>query len=178
MSIAIIISIISLLFSFFILLYLKWYIKRRISAEELLGEYRTEVNRLNAEIDFKTDRDSRLVEDRINKLKAVLEETDKRIATYVRELDRSRQGEALYTSLGRGIRVALKTPEPQVPQEAQTLPAKADVQPEPKPPSKRQLRAQIGSLVNEGLSPGEIASRLGISVAEVDLALNLLRRKS
>jgi len=46
-----------------------------------------------------------------------------------------------------------------------------------KPPSKKQIRAHIDTLANEGLSAQEIASRLQISVAEVNLAMNLRRGK-
>jgi DNA-binding NarL/FixJ family response regulator len=58
-----------------------------------------------------------------------------------------------------------------------------NMQPKPKEseaaktPSKRLIRAHIDLLVNEGLSPEEIASRLDISIAEVNLAMNLLKRK-
>jgi len=195
MNTGFIIYIVCAAFCVFIFFYFKWYIKRRTSASELLEEYRTEVYRLIAEIDAATDRDSQLVEDRIKKLKSVLEETDKRLSVYTRELDRSRAGEVLYTSLGRGIRAALNTaPSASQPGETpqgaspavasrqavspQAIPPQAalTVEPPPKPP-KRQIRAQIETLVNEGVSAGEIASRLDISLAEVDLALNLLTRK-
>ena len=216
MNITIIVLVICVLFCLFIFFYFKWYIKRRTSASEFLAEYQTEVHRLIAEIDSATDRDSMLVEDRINKLKTILEETDKRVTVYARELDRSRTGEALYTSLGRGIRAALNTPvdaqaassrriesdsislptkgrHAQAAQPTQTQPviltppaqdpsvtqkevASAEsLQAEPSPSSK--LRYKIESMVNNGLSPGEIASNLKISIAEVDLAINLIKRR-
>ena len=195
MNITYLISIFSLVFCFFIFFYFKWYIKRRTSASELLAEYRTEVHSLIAEIDSATDRDSMLVEDRIKKLKVILDDADKRIAVYVRELDRSRTGEALYTSLGRGIRAALKTPveaQPSKPEQAQSadapnLPARQEPEPapeaaadkpQPKTRSKRQVRAQIEMMVSQGLPPGEIASRLNISLTEVDLAMNLMGRNT
>jgi len=205
MNLTYFISIISLLFCLFFFFYVKWYIKRRTSTSELLAEYRTEVYRLITEINSATDRDSQLVEDRIKKLKAILEDTDKRLAVYAREFDRSRTSEALYTSLGRGIRAALKTPaapvepaasqpagEPQLtivrqdsapfPQTApsETPPASLRLEPIPfqqKAPSKREIRAQIEELDNDGLTPAEIALRLDITLAEVDLALNLLHRR-
>jgi hypothetical protein len=195
MNIVFIVSIISVSFCFFLFFYFKWYIKRRTSASELLAEYRTEVYRLIAEIDAATDRDSQLVEDRIKKLKEILEETDRRISVYTREFDRSRTGEALYTSLGKGIRAALKTtaePAPAPPASyAAPAPSLSIVRPnlEPaavpppaaqtitvKPPSKKQIRVQIDELANQGLGASEIASRLEISLAEVDLALNLISR--
>jgi hypothetical protein len=175
-------------FSFFF--YFKWYIKRRTSDSKLLDEYRTEVNRLIVEINAATDRDTQLVEERIKTLKTVLDDTDKRISVYIRELEKSRAGEALYTSLGRGIRAALNTqtePAP-VPSEKTEAPKLHIVKQESEPPretaqvqgkthSKRQIRAQIEAMVNEGIAPGEIASRLEISFAEVDLAMNLINRQ-
>jgi len=44
------------------------------------------------------------------------------------------------------------------------------------PPSKHQIRSHIDLLLNEGVSAQEIASRLGISIGEVDLAINLRRK--
>jgi len=42
-----------------------------------------------------------------------------------------------------------------------------------KPPSKKQIRNAIDSLISEGLSAEEIANRLEISIAQVNFALNL-----
>jgi ATP/maltotriose-dependent transcriptional regulator MalT len=165
------ISIINLAICFIIFFYLKWYIKRRTSAEEILTKYRTEVYGLIGEIDSATDRDSMLVEDRIKKLKTILEEADKRISVYARELERSRSGEALYKSLGRGIRAALKTEEPPY---APPLP---ESPPPTAEPSRRKIRSQIETLAFQGVSQHEIASRLNISLSEVDLALNILGTK-
>jgi len=198
-----------------------------------MEEHRTEVVKLIAEINSVTDRDLQLIEDRVVKLKEFLEKIDKRIAIYENDLEEHTQpakpaGETLYTSLGRGIRSALKTPVetqsvplqtehpfdsrqlslalhssaesqtepvrndnrvtvqstpvtaapvPAQPIPAQLIPAQLVInEPLIKPPSKKQIRAHIDSLVNEGLSPHEIASRLEISVAEVNLAMNLRRK--
>ena len=100
--------------------YFRRYIARRTSSDKLLADYRTEVYRLIAEIDAAADRDSRLVEDRVKTLRQLLEDTDKRISVYMRELERSRQGEAMYASLGRGIKAALDSPRPEVGQVAGT----------------------------------------------------------
>jgi hypothetical protein len=194
MNISIIISITCALFCVFIFFYFKWYIKRRTSDSKLLDEYRTEVNRLIVEVNAATDRDMQLVEDRIKKLKTILDDTDKRISVYIRELEKSRTGEALYTSLGRGIRAALNTQVEPAPPSEKTEPQKpyavkqdSGIPSEPsgetsaqspsKTYSRRQIRAQIDAMVDQGLPPGEIASRLEISLAEVDLAMNLINRQ-
>jgi len=204
MNINYILFLVCISFNVFMFFYFKWYIKRRNSISEQLEESRMEVYKLNAEINAVTDRDTRLVEDRVEKLKALLDETDKRISVYVKELEKSRTGEALYTSLGRGIRAALNTevkpPElsavrpdievqpqlfsPPVKKKPLPQPLQATVQPAAqngaqaqKPSSKRQIRASIDLLANEGLPSAEIASRLDISIAEVELAMNLRRGK-
>ena len=195
MNIGYVVLFISLSFCLFMFFYFKWYIKRRTSTSGLLPEEKVEVSRLIVEINAVTDRNLLLIEDKIKQLKEILDDTDKRISVYVKELEKSRAGEALYTNLGRGIRAALKTEEPTVRNapplsdvrpylevKPQVLPA-AKPQPETqpvknKPPSKRQIRASIDLLANEGVPPEEIASRLDISIAEVDLAMNLRQRKS
>ncbi|MCL2066903.1 MAG: hypothetical protein FWG99_05515 [Treponema sp.] len=194
MNINLFISAFSMIFCLFVFFYVKWYIKRRTSAEELLGEYRSEVYRLIAEIDAATDRDSMLVEDRIKTLNALLEDTDKRITVYLRELERSRSGQALYNNLGQGIRSALRIPpaaggENTSRPESQKWPELLHVPVQPAAqipqaagpaqtlqpmPTKQQIRVQVADLAAQGLSPGEIASRLDLSLSEVDLAFNLL----
>ena len=211
MSIINIVSIICFALCLVIFFYLKWYIKKRTSVTGL-EERQIEVARLIAEIDRITDRDSQLVEERINQLKILLEDTDKRISVYIKELEKSRNTEALYTSLGRGIRAALATPQEEsvsppvsppvspsvspnhpAPQLSTRLPdiqpqlfqtqisVEPETEPAPlppvKPPSKKQIRAHIDLLLNEGLTPSQIASRLEISAAEVNLAMNLRRKK-
>jgi hypothetical protein len=169
--------------------YFKWYIKHRTSGAGLLPEYRDDINRLKADINAVTERNLTLVEDSIKKLKEIQDDTDKRISVYVKELEKSRKGEELYTNLGRGIRAALKTEPVQstnIPALSAERPNIAPLEPNPQPakkplpeqkPSKRQIRAFIDQLANEGITPEEIASRLEISIAEVDLAMNLRRRK-
>ncbi|MDR2479092.1 MAG: hypothetical protein LBD48_07255 [Treponema sp.] len=211
MNVSIALSVLSAACCVFFFFYFRAYIRRHTAAEQLLAEYRAEVYRLIAEIDAATDRDSQLVEERIKTLKKIIEDTDKRLAVYLREQERRRQGEALYTSLGRGIQAALHTaplpapapeaaplppPEVPVPAAAET-PAKAGAQRGRKPartgrgkkrggeqpildfpeqPAAKSLKIQIAELAAQGLSPEQTASRLGISLSEVDLALSLLRR--
>jgi hypothetical protein len=218
MTTALVISVISLCFCVFCFFYCRWYIARKTAAKEILADYRTEVYRLIAEIDAATDRDSLLVEDRIKTLKNLLNDTDRRISVYMRELQRSRNGQAMYASLGMGIRAALdshptpidggpsidgaaSTEKPAVVEiPAGALDAVASTSTETKTPSKKRsgkkrqtkipqeedlfasvqkpakpkLKVQIAEMSAQGLSPTEIASNLGISLAEVDLALNLL----
>jgi len=188
-----IVSIICFALCLVMFFYLKWYIKKR-SFSSGLEEHRTEIYKLIADINSITDRDMQLVEDRVNKLKILLLDVDKRILLYEKEMENlalkekekteeNKKPETLYTSLGRGVRIALETPEiaPAIQLPLEPLPASEPVEPQietpvpAKPSSMMQIRAHIDLLANEGLSPDEIASRLEISAAEVNLAMNLRR---
>jgi len=195
-----IVSIICFALCLVMFFYFKWYIKKRITSSGS-DERQTELIRLINEIDRITDRDSQLVEDRVKKLKVLLLDVDKRILLYEKDLENlalkeaakaeeNKKPETLYTSLGRGVRIALETPEiePAIQLPLEPLPASEPVESrqketpiketpiKEKPPSRKQIRAHIDLLANEGLSSDEIASKLEISVAEVNLAMNLRRR--
>ena len=201
MTVALVLSAVSLCLCVAGFFFFRWYIERKTAARELLADYREEVYRLIAEIDAAADRDSLLVEERIKTLKNILDDTDRRISVYMRELQRSRAGEAMYANLGRGIRAALdsrppqlepadsvespvpaepppqepRTPvEPPVPQEAPRE-APKDTAAVKRKPKKTKIKVQIAEMSAQGLSPAEIASRLNLSLAEVELALNLLK---
>jgi hypothetical protein len=199
MTLSLFFSAVTLALCSFFFVYLRHFLKRRTSVERILGEYRNEVLKLIADIDAATDRDSRLVEERIISLKKLLEDTDRRISVYVRELDRSRSGAMLYTNLGRGLKAGSPAPEgqaaapaapaPPAEQPAAVSPPAVSSPPVPPPPvpspapdgaaakasaGKQPLREKIAALAAQDLSPADIASRLKISLSEVDLALNLL----
>jgi len=196
MTVALVLSSASLCLCVCGFFFFRSYIERKTAARELLADYREEVYRLIAEIDAATDRDSLLVEERIKTLKQLLEDTDRRISVYMRELQRSRAGEAMYSNLGRGIRAALDSRPPQLEVSAPTepptsqelpFPQESPVPQKPPPqepaaspakrkPKKTKIKVQIAEMSAEGLSPAEIASRLNLSLTEVDLALNLMKR--
>jgi uncharacterized protein (DUF433 family) len=209
-----VISVICLCFCIFGFFFLRRYIARKTDAARLLADYRVEVNRLIAEIDAATDRDSILVEERIKTLRKLIDDTDRRISVYMRELERSRNSEAIYASLGRGIRAALdskpageeqlllemESPGASAPSSTAAVPAAAPVAEDSKSaqsvqkrnagkrkqkpvkitgqkvPAKPNIKMQIAEMSAKGLSPQEIASSLNLSLAEVELALNLLYR--
>jgi len=190
MNLALIIAVISVALNFLLILYFRWYLRRRNVAKELLAEYRNEVDRLLADVDFVTDRDSQLVEERIKTLNQLLSDTDKRIAVYMKELERSRSGEALYSRLGNSPEGA-KLPLYQVsnlmlsPPESgesavgqRTAPPRKTGKKAPPEPEKKDIRLQIAELAIQGHDPARIASKLKISVLEAELALNLLRKQS
>jgi len=85
-------------------IYFRLYLSRRTGARNVLAEMRDEVDKLVAEIDSATDRDVTLVEDRMKSLRALLDETDKRLGTMRREAERRGSEEKAYAEIGRRVR--------------------------------------------------------------------------
>ncbi|MDR1972276.1 MAG: hypothetical protein LBQ46_10200, partial [Treponema sp.] len=192
MALQIIFSGASLVLCAFFFVYFHLYIRRRTRGESVLAGYRDEVNRLIAEIDRATDRDARLVEERIASLRKFLEEADRRIALLSRDLDRRRAGAELYTALGKtvsapgsppdqasspGASLAAASPPGQAPGAglvAASLPGQASspaaslaaASPPDQVPAPRPLTERAAELSRQGFSAELIASRLGVSISE------------
>jgi hypothetical protein len=209
MDLSFLFSAVSLILWGFSFLFFRAYLRRRTGPERLLAEYREEVDKLTADIDAITDRDAGLIADRVKTLRELLENVDRRIAVYTREVNREKTQEAAYTELGLK-RSVLKSGEPRsmappafvLPETGETglagSPEKTETREspelppesseaassggegrfvraprpiEPKPPS---FAEQVEKLARAGLSSELIASRLGTTLAEVDLAIALL----
>lgn len=106
-----ILSILNMLFWALSFLYFRSYLARKTGPERILSDFRDEVDKLIAEIDSATDRDSSLIEDRIKSLRTLLDEADRRIASYSREVERRSSEERAYAELGR-YRARAATPSP------------------------------------------------------------------
>ncbi|MDR0472551.1 MAG: hypothetical protein LBH43_02600 [Treponema sp.] len=176
MSLPVFVSVIGLLLFLCAFFYLRHYIKKRTSTETALEGIREEVNRLLIRIDETTNRDISLLEDKELSLKALLEETEKRLKVYTRELDRSLASERTYRELGKNLAVTETTaPREEIPVEEQA--AQEENREEIPDNTVSSSGEQIRRLANSGFSPALIASRLGISISEVELAIALLERK-
>jgi hypothetical protein len=163
-------SLTSLIFCFFSFFYLRFYIRRSINQEESLKAARDEVNRIIFRIEEVTDQDISLIEDKEKTLKALLEEADKRINVYATELEKSRNVQKTYQELGRSRPPVFSPPG----EEGQNLPPAGQMDEKAAPGN---MNEQIRNLALAGFSPPVIASRLGISISEVELAMALLERK-
>jgi hypothetical protein len=173
-------------FTFF---YCHFYIKRRTGRDSMLSEIQDEVNNLLLRIDEITDRDISLLEDREKNLRALLEDADRRLKVYAREMDRRANSEQAYQDLGlRAGRAGKAAPEsmPVLPQAVPSV--EAIPEPAAKAPrfvqAEKQIKAdprpigeQVQSLSLAGFSAPLIASKLGISISEVELAIALYERK-
>ncbi|MDR2786293.1 MAG: hypothetical protein LBB83_10310 [Treponema sp.] len=103
MTSALIFSAGSLILCGFSFVFFLNYLKRRTGRDrilsELLADLREEAAKIEREINAVTDRDVTLVEDRVKTLRALLEDTDRRIAVYVREFERRRSQEETFAAL-------------------------------------------------------------------------------
>ncbi|GMO46075.1 MAG: hypothetical protein Ta2G_01100 [Termitinemataceae bacterium] len=182
-SIALVISVASAIFLFFM-------IKKRTSSGFISDLTRSEINNMINELDRITDRDLELVQDRINKLTALLKEVDKHILmshNEITRIEKSKTAMASYRDLGK---------------KAAPLSRASDVREVPilssedlfrdfdsdkdfdsgkmrdrEPPDKTQtenLPKTALELHRLGLSQNEIAKHLGITVAEAQLALEMV----
>ncbi|MDR1399917.1 MAG: hypothetical protein LBJ41_08350 [Treponema sp.] len=178
MYIAIVLSSASLLSCICFFLYCRHYIKSR-TGEHLLAEYREEVQKLIAELDAATDRDERLVTERITSLKALMEKVDKRLRVLIGEEERRRVHAETYAELGRRRPVSPSTTliaetPPQPPADTTlTMPpppritvAEQQIEPAPLPVAER-----VAQLSKAGLSADLIAASLKVSIAEVELVM-------
>ncbi len=195
MNISLLFSIASLILWAFSFVYVRSLIIRQTSKERILAEFRDEVDRLIADIDAATDRDIALIEDRVKSLKSLLEDTDKRILAYKKEIHRRTVEEQAYAELGRKQGRSVIKPEPvqDAPlfeQEKAATVAGSSAEPVENPSQPRFVRAeteikpkapsfseQVLELYLAGFSPELIASKLKVTVAEVDLAINVSGKK-
>jgi hypothetical protein len=216
MDLPLLFSLASLIICGFSFVFFRAYLRRRTGPERILAEFREEADKLIAEIDAITDRDAGLVAERIKTLRELLEDVDRRIAVYTREVTRGKNQEAAYAELGlkRPVLNARETRpgelKPFLPEKTETesalspktaepreIPGQNPEAPEtigdgslksqggprfirspkviePKPPS---FAEQVEKLAKAGFSAELIASRLGTTLAEVDLAIALLPRR-
>ncbi|AEF83048.1 hypothetical protein [Leadbettera azotonutricia] len=173
-------------FTFF---YCHFYIKRRTSRDSILGEIQDEVDSILFRINEITDRDITLLEDREKSLQALLDDADRRLKVYARELDRHENSGKAYQALGLRMQRNGKAADSDLPVPPQTVPAAEAIPlPAAEPPrfaqAEKQIEAEprpIGEQVRDlslaGFSAPLIASKLGISISEAELAMALLERK-
>ncbi|MDR2516101.1 MAG: hypothetical protein LBC88_01820 [Spirochaetaceae bacterium] len=240
MALVFIFSLTALAVSAFSFLFFLSYLKRRTGRDRILAEFREEIDFMIRELNEVTVRDEVLVEERVKKLRALLEDADRRVEIFERriavfdretgrrdtetavldELSRPAAAQedraAAYARLGKrftapvlaetgeaaavppggdGVYLspdlfrgpaggaeaagvppgnAVPTPAP-VPQAAPEIPVirrgARQITPKPKP-----LPVQAVELYRAGLSSSLIASKLGVTVTEVELAIAVAKR--
>jgi hypothetical protein len=185
----VIFSTASLILCVFFFFYFQASLRRKTDPREILENYRDEVNKLIFDIDAVTERDASLVEERVKYLKSLLEDLDKKIGVYVREVDRRRNAETVYRALGQNPKAVipprenppgpegLKPPAPHAAAPDFSSAPPGEERPPATPPLETvSLKEQVAGLAAQGLSPSVIAARLKVSISEVELIIALRTR--
>jgi len=184
----------ALLLWFSALLYLKSFVRKRTSPDHILGLLQEEVRQLEADIDEKTERDLQLLEEKMQALRVICAEIDRRIAVYDRELER-REKEAKTMAVLERSRGALNPPK-KFSEKTRPEPLKIVVSPESqvvnqpvvKQPAVKQagvklpgvklppIKDRIAELYRAGFSPELIAKQLELTPGEVTLYINMVKK--
>ncbi|GHU47165.1 hypothetical protein FACS1894200_02100 [Spirochaetia bacterium] len=157
-------------------MYLKTYLKRRTGQERILSEFRGEVHKILAEIDTTTERDLALIDDRVKTLEALLVHVDKRIGLLNRDAQQHKKNDELYTKLGKNI-LMVADENPSTSGEIHKEDASSGQTQNGKKELELSLPKRAAALSQAGFSANTIASRLGVSIAEVNMALALFGSK-
>jgi len=138
-------------------------ISRILDSEKLLSRVDEEINELILEMNQTTERNILIIEDRIKKLSALVEEADKSVVRLNRELNRKKEETEEYSHLARKRKIPLQTDE--------------IVREHEKTDENQSEKNRILEMYNRGLSPDLIATRTGTSIGEVELIITLNSRK-
>jgi len=177
---------------------MKARLRRYLELENLLAGVRDEANALVLELNETADRNVSLVEDRMNALRDLLGELDRRIGVERRELETRDNEREVYARLSRrrpnvpaadasSRPATINEPSPETPPQPIKLslgPAAAqrenpaiEVAPESVIPPK-SMREEALELYRRGFSADLIAAKTGATVAEIELLVVLEERRS
>ena len=186
----------ALLLWFAAFLYLKSYVRRRTSPDYILALLQEEVRQLEADIDEKTEQDLQLLEEKINALREICTEAERRIAVYSRELEKRETENQVFSALN--ISPLLKKLDVTAPAKQPASakpPASAEQLVSVKPPGSAKppapnivvsqnplsikpppMKDRIAELYKAGFNADLIAKRLGLNLGEVKVYFNLLEK--
>jgi len=147
---------INLIVILFIYLNLTKQIHNTKSYDYIIEQIRRDVEELVVEINQTTDRNISLVEDRINTIKTLLTQVDSRIKLLDRENGKPKNIIPRYTNLQKTIL-------------SDVTKIRND--------QKVSKREQVIELSKKGFTSGIIASKVGVSIGEVELIISLTSGK-
>jgi hypothetical protein len=173
-SAALFVSVVSFVVLFF-------YIKKRTAADRIPPETRREVAQIINEIDRITDRDSELIEERVKKLKLLLEDLDRRIAAHeillknyktAGETQKKLAEEKKDTVIETYRKLGKKNYSPPL----KINPVETETADRVDQTDSQRIR-KAAELSAAGIPPNEIAKRLHTTISEIEMALFLAARQ-
>ena len=166
-------------------------IRRQLELESLLDGVREESRALVLELNETADRNVSLVEDRVVALRGLLDEVDRRMGVARRELESRDKERRAFEQLSRR--------RPIVPSAAEAIPLELAPRPAPEPPAPkpavskpaldirvapesvvppRSKREEALDLHRRGFSAEIIAARIGATVSEIELLVDMEQRRA
>ena len=169
-----------LVLTFGAFLYLKIRIDRVVSGEEWIHKIRDEIDQLVLEMNQTAERNVALLEHRVKALQKLLEEADKKMTVLQKESEKSDLSRQVYSHLRKQAVVPAEANHKN-PQDESDLPlfenAPSKTSPERLPgktaEQAKPLKDRVMDLYEQGFSSEIISQKLGASISEVDLIINL-----
>ncbi len=161
--------------------YLKIRVDRVVSGEEWIRKIRDEIDQLVLEMNQTAERNVALLENRVKALQDLLQEADRKLKVLRNESDKNDISRQLYTHLKKQApiqsaeasegetTVELSPRDP----EGGTLSAPAASREQEETRQAPLLKDQVMELYGQGFSAEIISQKLGASISEVDLIVNL-----
>lgn len=157
-------------------IYLKIKVDKVVSGEEWIRKIRDEIDQLILEMNQTAERNVALLENRVKALQDLLDEADKKLVIMQKEAEKSDLSRQVYSHLKKQTVVPRQTgkDEPGLFDEISLE--------SPEPPQKekaansedsRPLKERVMDLYEQGFGAELISQRLGASISEVDLIINL-----
>ena len=163
-------------------------IRRELDTREIIEKIRDEVNGLIVELNQTTDRNVGIVEERIGRLRSLIEEADKKIQLVDRELQKHDVGIDVYQKLRTSAKQRIEGAPKQdpevvaepvlqmtgvaIPETPAANPTATPVE-EPMAVDNLSLKERVLTLARQGFDARIIATRLGTTIGEVELVLSI-----
>ncbi len=153
--------------------YLKIRVDRVVSGEEWIRKIRDEIDQLVLEMNQTAERNVALLENRVKVLQELLAEADSKLQIMQKESEKSDLSRQVYSHLKKHAPPARETEkEPELFDEI-SLPPRPTVNEAESGGDQRSLREKVMELYEQGFGAEIISQRLGASISEVDLIINL-----
>lgn len=151
--------------------YLKLRVDKVVSGEEWIRKIRDEIDQLILEMNQTAERNVALLENRVKALRELLDEADKKLQIMQKESEKSDLSRQVYSHLKKQSPVTSPNESPSgEPFDEISL---GDTEKQESNDDGRPLKDRVMDLYEQGFGAELISQRLGASISEVDLIINL-----
>ncbi|MDC7231948.1 MAG: hypothetical protein PQJ58_01855 [Spirochaetales bacterium] len=166
-------------------IYLKLKVDKVVSGEEWIRKIRDEIDQLILEMNQTAERNVALLENRVKVLQGLLDEADKKLQILQKESEKSDLSRQVYSHLKKQTAVPVYSePESPVNESVDEISLKSEdtsfsASADPASAARvaeddnRPLKDRVMDLYEQGFAAEIISQRLGASISEVDLIINL-----